>query len=95
MGSLYCVTLDLSVGVVGVVCTKQDSPYFKVKTELGFTQFDVDRMLIRHSKGDYPKGFISHVFSLNDSINEDEFVNVRLEAAISNFDKHNLFKGQF
>lgn len=72
--------------------TKPDSPYFKVKTELGFTQFDVDRMLIRYSKGNYPKGFISHVFSLNDCIDEDEFVNERLDAAISNFDKHNLLK---
>ncbi|WP_417801188.1 hypothetical protein [Tenacibaculum sp.] len=72
--------------------TKSDSPYFKVKTELGFTQFDVDRMLIRYSKGNYPKGFICHVFSLGASIDEETFVNERLDAAISNFDKHNLLK---
>jgi hypothetical protein len=62
--------------------TKPDNSYFKEQTDLGFTQYDVDRFIIRYSKCDYPKGFISHIFSLGDGIDEGKFVNERLNAAI-------------
>lgn len=65
--------------------------YFIRPTSLnGCTQYDVDRAVLRASKGDYDEGVLSRMLGLDESESEADFVSRNISTAKEHFKLYNL-----
>lgn len=68
--------------------------YFKEPTSYGNqTQYDVDRIIIRASKGDYSEGAVLHMLELSAGLIEADFVSENINTAKANFKRYKLSTG--
>lgn len=57
------------------------------------TQYDVDRIIIRGSHGDYSKGTVLHMLDLSNGLNEADFISDNIAQAKANFKLYELSTG--